>query len=213
LDKIRKSLCDGKTIVVTSGLVKELNGCGFKDIIDIDVDGSVLIDRIAVDMLMCAYRSYHELHSEMLIPKMTIRTNDVWPVIVGQGGENGYPLLVESYYSKGRLIVLNVPERFSDIYKFPKEALFAIKQRIMENMSIIVRSEAGVSLFCYDNDHFIIESFLPHNSKISVILKGLQSSLTNVETGQVINGRSEENNSIFALDLSPSNFMVFRINR
>jgi len=99
------------------------------------------------------------------------------------------------------------------MYRYSEEALSAIKQRIMGNMNIFVQSEAGIALFCYDNDHYIIESFLPHNSHISVTVKGAKCSVTNVENGRVIDGTFENNNSVFSFDISPSNFGVFRVNK
>jgi len=212
--RIKEMLKKGKTVVITSGLAHALENKGLRDIIDVEVRGSATVDRVAIDMLMCGYRQYSQLPKEILIPKITLRTNDSWPVVVGQGGDNGYPLLIETNYSEGKLFIITIPEKFSDMYLYPVEALDSIKRRIMPTVPVTLSAPAGVGIFLYDNDTFIVESFITHATPVSVTVKGINCSLENLENGTVLEGITGGvggSDSTFTFDFPASVFCALRI--
>jgi hypothetical protein len=73
----------------------------------------------------------------------------------------GYPLLIQAGYAGGSLYVLTIPENFSDLYSFPVSVLTQIRNALLRGFFARIESPGDVSLFIYDNDTFIVESFLP----------------------------------------------------
>jgi hypothetical protein len=77
-----------------------------------------------------------------------------------------------------------------------------------------------VSLFVYENNTFIAESFLPEETKIKIIAGGGISELNDLETGEKISssgksttmlwGRKREDKSAFDVTLKPHSYRVFK---
>jgi hypothetical protein len=209
IDRIKGQLKKRKTVVITSTLAKALHDRGLRDIVDLDFGGTVAIRRIASEMLLCGYKNYADLSSDILVPRVIIRTNDSWPVVAGQGGENGYPLLTETTYAEGKLIVLVVPERYSDMYAYPVFALDSIRCRILGKSRITISAPAGVGIFLYDNNCFIVESFLARTTPVTITVRNTNEDIIDLETGEKVEGRGEGGNRTFTLDLAASTFRAF----
>ena len=96
----------------------------------------------------------------------------------------GYPLLLQAGYAKGSLYVLTIPENFSDLYSFPPQVLTQIRNVLLRNFPVRVESPGDVSLFLYDNDTFIVESFLPGSVDVRVSLDPKFSEIRDLITGE-----------------------------
>ncbi|MBL7199797.1 MAG: hypothetical protein ISS56_06580 [Anaerolineae bacterium] len=185
VDKIKVQLMDGKTVVVTSGLFKALQHHGLRDIVEL-----MVTDRKAsVQDFMIGW--FHVDHSEsaLLIPHIDYLTNDSWEEISGLTRTTGHPLLHSASYAGGVLYVLTIPDNFDDLYKLPVEVLARIRAVLQGDLYVRVDGPAQVALFVYDNDTFIVESFLPEMAEIRIIVDDGISGLCDALSGETLSGQ------------------------
>jgi hypothetical protein len=185
VDKIKRQLIAGKTVVITSGLLRALQGKGIDDIAEIR-----FTDRKAV---IKGFRGQKDLPPEfhILIPQIQYHTNDVWERVSAMTQNDlGYPLLLEAGYSKGKMYVLTVPENFSDLYSFPAQILNQIRNVLLRDLFVRIESPGDVSLFVYDNNTFIVESFLPDAVDVKISLDAKFAKIQEVTSGQEYSGQS-----------------------
>ncbi len=215
--KIKKQLTDGKSVVITSGLLRALQGKGIEDIAEIRYT-----DRKA---RIRSFRGQPQLPADLhiLIPQIQYLTNDAWELVSGMTQNDlGYPLLVQAGYSKGTLYVLTVPENFSDLYSFPAQILTQIRNVLLKDLYVRSESPGDVSLFVYDNDTFIVQSFLPESvdvilsldpkfSKIKELTGGGEFAAQAAGGGMGFGGFSAGGGkrSLFTVRLKPHSYLVF----
>src|ERR1035437_773949 len=79
VSKIKKQLTDGKTVVITSGLLKALQGKGIEDIADLKYTGlTVSTHEFMAERRYVGVKS----DSEILLPQITFFTNDAGADII-----------------------------------------------------------------------------------------------------------------------------------
>jgi hypothetical protein len=182
--KIKKQLIDGKSVVITSGLLRALQGKGIEDIAEIRVT-----DRKAI---IKGFRGQSPVAPDLhiVIPEIQYLTNDTWELVSGMTQNDlGYPLLLQAGYAKGSLFVLTVPENFSDIYSFPAQVLTQIRNVLLRNFFVRVESPGDVSIFMYDNNTFIVESFLPESVDVRVSLDPKFTKIRDVISGEEVSSK------------------------
>jgi hypothetical protein len=189
--KIKRQLRAGKNVVITSGLLRALQGRGIEDIVEMECTN-------ATAMVTNYYGAYgsgdggdlggNEGGRTIAFPEIRFMTNDAWPVVRGQANGNGYPIVLTDRYSKGTLFVLAIPDNFSDLYSMPQTVLTSIKTLIMGNFPIKLDAPAKVALFPYDNHSLVVESFRDTPSNVNVLTTGGFTKLRNVTTGEVVAG-------------------------
>jgi hypothetical protein len=185
VEKIKKQLMDGKSVVVTSGLFRELQGKGIEDIAEIRVT-----DRKAVIKNFPRQKDVPaDLH--IVIPQIQYLTNDVWELASGMTQNDlGYPLLLQAGYAKGTLYVLTIPDNFSDLYSYPAQVLTQIRNVLLRDLFVRVESPGDVSLFAYDNNTFIVESFLPEETEVRISLDPKQTKIQDLISGEELAARA-----------------------
>ena len=189
VSKIKTQLQAGKNLVITSGLLNALQGKGIEDIVELRLTGR----KVAVQGYLGASGAgtgnalHDKQNPEVLIPEIRFLTNDAWPLVRGIASGNGFPILLMDRYSKGILFVLTIPDNFSDLYNLPPQALTSIKHYILGNFPVRLEAPSQVSLFAYDNQTFIVESFAEHKTDATIAVTGGVSKLKNLVTGEVIN--------------------------
>jgi hypothetical protein len=219
--KIKKQLVDGKSVAVTSGLLRALQGKGIEDIAEIRVT-----DRKAI---IKNFRGQSPVSSDLhiVIPELQYLTNDAWELVSGMTQNDlGYPLLIQAGYSKGSLYVLTIPENFSDLYSFPAPVLTQIRNVLLRDLFIRIESPGDVSLFAYDNNTFIVESFLPESVDVRLSLDAKFSKLRDVISGEELVpqaapktsapvwfgfGPSGGNRSLFPVQIKPHSYRVLSV--
>jgi hypothetical protein len=127
--------------------------------------------------------------------------------------------LLRAGYGKGYLYVLTLPENFGDIYNLPPEVLTQIKRALTGDIFVRVEGPAQVGLFAYDNNTFIVESFLPDETDVKVSVAGEFAKLRNLVTDAVTTGQTETPGSgrfdngdrrvSFNVHLLPHSYAVF----
>lgn len=103
-------------------------------------------------------------------------------------GTNGWPMIHRADYAKGKLYVLTIPENVIDLYRLPAELLTRIKEILTPNMPALLEAPGLTSLFVYDNNTVIVESFADETQQVKLRLSDGFSKAKNLVTGQEIQG-------------------------
>ncbi len=205
ISKMKKSLKNGADIVVTSGLVARL-GDEFHDLAHV----SYTNNKVHVNNYMCSadggvtIAGKLESSKEIILTQPQFFTNDVWQIAGGYGEDTNCPILMKTNYSKGRLFILTIPDDQGNIYHYPNSILNTIRSVLSKEIPIVLEGDAKITLFTYDNDTFILRSFLPYISNASIIVKKENAVLTNIEDKKIIKGEPVEGGTKFNFNLLPS---------
>ena len=142
-----------------------------------------------------ARRAPKPLDFDIVIPEIRYPTNDTWDRLSATTRGAGYPLVTVSSYSKGTFYVLTIPDTFRDLYSLPANVLNSIRNFMAGDMFVRLQGPAQVGLFAYDNNKFIVESFLPPDGgdvDAGVALDAKFTKLVDVLTGETIAARQAE---------------------
>lgn len=184
VQKIKERLWAGKNVMITSGLLRELQGKGIEDIAEIKYT-----DRKAlVTDFKAGWGRMVKSQQEILIPQITYLTNDSWEEVSAIKGASGWPMLHRAQYSKGYLYVLTIPDNFSDLYQLPVETLNRIRTVVSQDFNIKLEGPSQVSLFCYDNGTFIVESFLSEPVTVKIVAGQPVASIEDLLSGETNQG-------------------------
>ena len=197
VDKIRKHLTEGKKVVITSGLLRALQGRGIETIAEIEYT-----DRKAlVRAFKAGWGQEVVSDKDILIPQIQYLTNDSWEEVSSVDGLNGWPIFHSAEYGGGNLYVLTVPDNFADLYHLPVEVVTRIKQTLLEDLYIRVNGPNQIALFVYDNHTFIVESFLDEAAEVEILIDPEFTKLIEVPEGETLSGER----------LTPRNFFGMQI--
>jgi hypothetical protein len=217
VSEVKQRLEDGKTVVMTSGLWRALQGKGVEDLAEIRYTD----EKVAVKSFMSAFGAgagvdIGQSAARILIPHLRFLTNDAWPVVRGIADNNGFPILLMNDYGKGRLFVLTIPDNFTGLYLLPAATLNAIRSYVLGNFPVRVEGPAKVSLFAYDNGTFIVESFRDEAAEVTVLATEAKS-LRDLVSGETLTGMphkprhpAEPATTAFAMTLAPHSYRAFR---
>ncbi len=216
VDKIKAQLNAGRNVMITSGLLRALQGKGIEDIVELKyTDRKVLTKEFIV-----GWQSSYLAKGEVLIPQIQYLTNDSWEDISCIASGSGWPILHQARYANGSLFVLTIPENFGDLYNLPPEVLNRVRRVLSQDIRVRIEGPAQVCLFVYDNGTFIVESFLPENVNIKIITDKQIGKLNNILTGEEIAGtvaessriwgREKEETETFDITIKPHSYIVFQ---
>jgi hypothetical protein len=219
VSKIRAHLEHGGNVVITTGLLKQLQDKGIKQIADIRTTGNVL----RVNEYWGGYGAGSGAGlgktPDILVPEIAFLTNDAWPIVRGTANGRGAPLLLMDRYSKGILYVLTIPENANDLYLLPQQVLTALRRYILFGFPFMIDAPSKVSLFAYDNNSFVVESFLDSPSDIAISTADHASKLRNLASGEEIaatsatstRGPHRTTRTEFHITLQPHSFLAFSV--
>ena len=216
IKKMDRHLRAGKDILITAGFLRAMQGKGIEKIVDLEYT-----DRKALVSGFMTGGRILEVSKPILMQQVMYKTNDSWEVISGMDSGLGWPFLHRDVYSKGTVYLLVVPDNFADLYNLPVQVLNSLRQTVSAKaMPVSIQGPAGVSLFVYDNNTFIVESFLDENVDITVRIQipdGTRiSNITDLLQGVEIRGGSEmqfnsrNSASTFRVTLKPHSYRVLR---
>jgi len=215
-EKIKKHLREGKTAVITTGLLKALQGKGIEDIAEIRCTGR----KALVRQFTAGWGPASFADRDILIPQVAYLTNDSWEEISALDDTHGWPILHYAGYSKGKLYILTIPDNFVDLYFLPVPVLNRIRQTIAGHLPVQLEGPGYVSLFAYDNNTFIVESFADTTVSVNLTSSLNFSRMTNLETGEVSPSidrtfpafRNNPARTIrnFPMELKPHSFIVLK---
>jgi hypothetical protein len=215
--KIKERLIAGKDVTITSGLLRALQGKGIEDIMELEyTDRKALVNEFSAGWTSTGNKSTKEI----LIPQIMYLTNDSWTDVEALGGAAGWPILLQGRYGNASLFVLTIPESFADLYDLPAGVLNRIRDVLTADLNFRIEGPSKISLFVYDNNTFIAESFLPDETPVKIIAGSGITRLTDIKTGEQITsggksssmiwGRKREEKSSFEITLKPHSYRVFK---
>jgi len=205
IQKIKTQLAAGKSVCVTSGFLRAMQGRGIEDICELETTGAtVAVKRFAfaggpgapfrgrgAATSKPGQPDPFEAEREILIPEIkyfNILTHDAWGDALGiSPGGLTYPILLSCDYSKGKLYVLTIPNDPADLYALPTSVLSVIRAALGSAEPVRVdRAAAQVALFRYDNNSFIVQNFLATPAEVTVSIAGEVAAIDNLLTGEEI---------------------------
>jgi hypothetical protein len=219
--KIKKQLVDGKTVVITSGLYKAMQGQGIEDIVELRIgDEKARTKQFQFQRRM---GPVCESKQEIIIPQIKYLTNDSWEEIFCLASSNGYPILHSADYANGKLYVLTIPDNYGDLYNLPAEVLTQIRAVLAKEIYVRLDGPSQVAMFVYDNDTFIVESFLPKDVDVKIVADNRISKLKDILTGEELAGEAistqprrfgqaepPPDKTAFKMTIKPHSYRVFK---
>ncbi|MGE5393274.1 MAG: hypothetical protein ACM3P1_00945 [Candidatus Saccharibacteria bacterium] len=215
--KIKKQLLAGKDIMITSGFLKAMQD-KVSDIVELRVTGQ----KASVKEFAAGWGPHTFADREMLIPEIRYNTNDSWEVVSAFDQTNGWPIVHRADYAKGKLYVLTIPENVIDLYNLPVEVLSRIKEILTPQMPALLEAPGYTSLFVYDNNTVIVESFTDNTRSVKLRLGEGFTSAKNLVSGEELTGEKKEYpqrrqaamvKSIINLELKPHSFVVLQLEK
>ncbi len=210
VSRIQKQLLAGRNVVISSGLLKALQGRGIEQIVDLEVS-----DRKVATRRFGDFRNVFEGTKQILLPQLRYATNDSWEELTAFDGPSGYPLLHHADYAKGRLYVLTIPDNLSDLYALPDQALDRIRRVVTKDLPVRLQGPSRVALFAYDNGSFVVHSFLEQHATVEVAVRGAGATLDELTGGGRASrwaptGSARDGETVFTIDLEPHAYRAFR---
>ena len=212
IKKMDKHLRSGKDITITAGFLRAMKGKGIESIVDLEYT-----DRKALVSGFMTGGQIVNVSKPILMQQVMYKTNDSWEIVSGMDGGLGWPLLHRDAYSKGNVYLLVVPDNFADLYNLPVQVLNSIRQNLTQKaVPVRMQGPANVSLFIYDNNTFIVESFSDEDVDITVQCQ-TEGALKDLLSGDEVSGsrvmswgRSTSNERSFRVHLKPHSYRVFK---
>jgi hypothetical protein len=223
--KIKGQLTSGGNVVMTSGLLRALQGKGIEELVELEYTGR----KIAIHDFLKGFGAGNGASlndagvasSGIVFPEIRFYTNDSWTLIRGVADAHGVPILLMNRYSRGILYVLNIPDNVGDLYALPQPALNVIRSYLLADFPVRIDAPAQVSLFAYDNGTFVLQSFRPIPTVVRVAVSGTHGSLLDIVSNDTIAadvpsdtaGRAGDPaatpRTAFSVSVPPHSFRVF----
>jgi len=217
--KIKKQLLQGKDIMVTSGFLKAMQDKGLSDIVELRVSDA----KAAVKDFSSGWGPKISIDREMIIPQIKYYTNDSWEVVSAFDGTNGWPIVHRGDYARGKFYVLTIPDNVLDLYRLPEQVLTKIKEILTPHFPALLEGPGYTSLFVYDNNTVIVESFADQTRQVKLRLADGFSKATNLVTGLMLPGEKKEyaqgrrlpsvTKTVLNLELRPHSYVVLKLEK
>ena len=211
VSKIDKTLRNGGDVIITSGLVKALADKGLGQMANIRWSGKkAKVSTYGISNTGLNLNAVAGSDKEILLPWMHVSTNDIWTLVEGLGTDNSVPVLMTVGYGKGHLFILTIPEDQGDLYNYPQEILTQIR-KVFCTSPVSLETKAKVALFTYDNDTFVVESFLPYPENVKLVIDKPGAKLLDLVDKKVIEGTNVGNTTEFVVNLQQASYKALRI--
>jgi hypothetical protein len=177
LDKLDAYTAAGGKAIVTSGFVTEMLGEGIERLTSIRYRGRVVtVNEFTQEQRNGRYGTQESsCAAGITIPVLEFRNNATWgAVIKARKNEESYTLLARDTYGEGQMLTMVVPDSFPELYKLPEPVISRLRSEFEVN-GITWEGPQGISLFPYDNDTFVIYSYVTsknHDASITMRIKG-----------------------------------------
>ena len=217
--KIKKQLLAGRDIMVTSGFLKAMQDKGISDIVELRVTDA----KASVKEFAAGWGSHSISDRPMIIPQIKYITNDSWEVVSAFDGTNGWPIVHRGDYAKGKFYVLTIPDNVIDLYQLPMDVLSKIKEILTPNMPALLEAPGYTSLFIYDNNAVIVESFTDQSRQVRLRLAEGYSKVKDLVSGKEISGEKKDyfqgrrqppiSKTVVNLELKPHSYLVLQLEK
>ncbi len=191
VEKLEAYVAGGGTAIITVGFLRETYDRRIRDMTSVRLTNRhVSGSRYMIDFCDYDYAGirYAQGTERVLFEALDYKTNATWADILMLSGEDNFPVLTEDFYGSGRLLILNVPENFADLYRLPAEVIGAVNSVLAAGQPFYLSAEPKWSLIRYDNDVCCLHSFRPMLSHAEIVVRGDCGGLQDLETGTVYRG-------------------------
>jgi hypothetical protein len=190
--KIKGQLVAGKSVVITSGLLRALQGKGIEDICELQyTDRKILAHEYDAGFGQGNTSGLSDAQAgDILFPDIRYLTNDAWQLVRALASGRGYPLLLMDHYGRGNFYVWTIPDNFNDLYRMPPTVTSAIKNYLMTGFPVRLDGPSQAALFAYDNHTFVVESYAHTETDFRVGLTGGYTKLRNLVTDEVLTAQA-----------------------
>jgi hypothetical protein len=217
IDKIKGSLMGGSRVFITSGLYAQLAGKGIEDILPLEItNNKITADTFTNSGFGLNNSGCLKASGQLTMPHVAYNENDLWVLSSALTPFSSHPFLLRGAYGNGWLYVLTIPDTQADLYKLPADTLTLLRREL--NTDITLECGGRVGLFLYDNNTFILQSFLdrPEYVRLRIGRSGVSlSPLVTVrhvgKMRQLGEPRSGKNESVFEVLLMPGRYAAFKI--
>ncbi len=211
--KIKKQLRDGKEVVITSGLLRALEGNGIKDIVELQYTNR----KALVKEYKAGWSGLIAGEDEILIPQIQYLTNDSWEEVSALDDGLGWPLLHRADYADGDLYVLTVPDNFADLYNLPEGVLNKIRDTLSKYHFVRLYGPSKVSIFLYDNHTAVLHSFRDEPTDVKLVTKK-GNRMKDILSGVTLRGEDipgfwgqPSTEKSFGLTVKPHSYRVIKV--
>jgi hypothetical protein len=219
ISKIKKQLNSGKDIMVTSGFLKAMQDKGLNDIVELRIGN----EKASVREFAAGWGPHLFTDQEMIIPEIRYITNDSWEVVSAFDQTNGWPIVHRADYTKGKFYVLTIPDNVIDLYKLPVDVLSRIKEILTPAMPALLEAPGYTSLFVYDNNTVIVESFTNEKQQVKLRLAEGFTKARDLISGKEISGEKKDyfqgwkkpplSKMVVNLELKPHSYLVLQLEK
>ena len=214
VDKIWKHLNADKTVVITTGLLKALEGKGIEKVAEVEYTGrNVIANKFTFRRIMDEEpANYYYSQSDIVLPQLSYGLVDTEEIIQAIYKEDSrYPVLLRARgLYKGRFYILTIPENQSDLYQLPPEVLSQIRRDLMREIPVYLDSPSRICLFTYDNNTFVTRSYQPGPTRYKIVVKKASAKLFNLQTGTELHGYVDGNTTVFEVLHMPRTYTPYR---
>jgi len=214
VDKIWKHLNANKTIVITTGLLKTLEGKGIEKLMEVEYTGrTVIANRFTFRRDYDEEpANYYYSQSDIVLPQLAYGLVDSEEIIQAiYKGDSRYPVLLRARgLDKGRLYILTIPENQSDLYQLPPEVLSQIRRHLMREIPLYLDSPSKICLFTYDNNTFVTRSYQPGPVRYKIIVRQASAKLYDLRSGAQLRGYVDGNTTVFEVLQMPRTYAAYR---
>jgi len=217
MGKIKKQLLAGKDVMITSGFLKAM-----QDKVNDIVELRVTDQKASVKEFGAGWGPHSFTDREILIPQIRYNTNDSWEIVSAFDDTNGWPIIHRADYAKGKLYVLTIPENVVDLYHLPTDVLTRIREILTPNLPAVLEAPGYTSLFVYDNNTVIVESFADETTQVKLQLANGFTKAKNLVSGEELFAEKKEypqrrKPSIIKLtlnlELKPHSYVVLKLEK
>lgn len=168
--KMKASLLAGTDVIVTSGFIRRMGRAFSDEFVNVTYSPrKALVSEYAgtrdngLSISGCCTGK-----KPVLIPQLDYFTNDVWELAGAYGTDNNFPIVLRCLYGKGHISVITIPDNAGDLCNYPVPVLDVMRGLFCTGLPLRLSAPAGVMLFAYDNDTFILRSDLPYDESVTV---------------------------------------------
>ena len=188
MEKLEAYVRQGGKAIVTVGFLHEMYGKGIQDLTSVRLTHRHVMGReYMIDLCDNDYSGiqYAKGSDAVMFEALDYKTNATWADILMLASEDNFPVLTEDFYGRGRLLILNVPENFADLYRLPQEVIGTVCRELSAGQPCYLAAEPKMSLICCDNETCCLHSFRPMLTRAQLVVRGACAGVQDLETGRV----------------------------
>lgn len=212
VSKIKRHLKEKNSVIITTGLLKVIQK-ELGDIVELRINDN--------KGFVNDFGHFGKSEKNILIPQVYYNTNDAWEDIPAiDDGVTGWTMLMQARYEDGSVWVLTIPDSFAGLYRLPAGVLNRVRAVASPDVPVRLEGPANVSLFVYDNNTFIVESFSDEPVNVKVVMDATTGTITDLITNETIKGektpdariwlRDAKEKNAFGMTIKPHSFRAFK---